>query len=70
MAEESKTNALTRYFQETKAELRKVVWPTREEATNLTIVVLAVTAVMTVILGGIDWIFSKALSIVLSLTTG
>jgi preprotein translocase subunit SecE len=70
VADETKQNALSRYFQETRSELRKVVWPTREEATNLTVVVLAVTTVMTIILGGIDWIFSKALAFVLSLVSG
>jgi preprotein translocase subunit SecE len=70
VAEGSRTNALSQYFQETQAELRKVVWPTRDEATNLTVVVLAVTAAMTVILGGIDWVFSRLLSVVLSLVGG
>ena len=70
MAEGTKTNAISQYFQDTRAELRKVVWPTRDEATNLTVVVLAVTVAMTIILGGIDWIFSKLLEFVLSLTAG
>ena len=70
MAESTKTNAIAEYVTDTRAELRKVVWPTRDEATNLTVVVLAVTAAMTVILGGIDWVFSKLLEIVLALTGG
>ena len=70
MAEGDKTGAVSQYIQETKAELRKVVWPTRDEATNLTVVVLAVTVVMTAILGGIDYLFSKLLEFVLSLTAG
>jgi preprotein translocase subunit SecE len=57
---------LTNYFQETQAELRKVVWPSREEAVNLTVLVLAVTLAMTIILGGIDWVFSTILQFILS----
>ena len=45
-------NRLVAYIQETRAELRKVVWPTQEEAINLTIVVLFITLLMTVVLGG------------------
>ena len=57
-----KDNAITRYFRETWAELKKVRWPTRQEAQNLTLVVLAVTVVMAAILGLLDafysWLFS------------
>ena len=44
-------NRLVRYFKETRAELRKVHWPTRTEARNLTLIVLAVTVAMTIFLG-------------------
>lgn len=53
------------YLRDTRSELRKVVWPTREEATNLTVIVLAVTILMTVILGGIDYLFGVALDLIL-----
>ena len=56
-----KDNAITRYFRETWAELKKVRWPTRQEAQNLTLVVLAVTVGMAAILGLLDafdsWLF-------------
>ena len=58
---------VTQYLAETREELQKVVWPTRDEAVNLTIVVLFVTALMTVLLGGIDLVFTELLDIVLSL---
>lgn len=51
MAEVKQDNRLVRYFKETRAELRKVHWPNRQEARNLTIIVLAVTVAMTVFLG-------------------
>jgi preprotein translocase subunit SecE len=63
-------NRLTRYISETRDELRLVVWPTREEAINLTIVVLFVTVLMTVLLGGIDLAFNKLLDVILSLARG
>ncbi|MBK6769898.1 MAG: preprotein translocase subunit SecE [Ardenticatenales bacterium] len=44
---------------DTRAELKKVVWPTRDQAINLTIVVLTVVLIMTGILWGIDAVFSQ-----------
>jgi preprotein translocase subunit SecE len=52
-------NAIQRYFKETIGELRKVSWPTRKEATNLTLVVLVVTFVMSMYLGLLDLIFTR-----------
>ncbi|MCK6629003.1 MAG: preprotein translocase subunit SecE [Anaerolineae bacterium] len=50
-------NAVVKYFKETRAELRKVVWPTRDETKNLTIIVVSVTVAMAVFLGLLDYIF-------------
>jgi preprotein translocase subunit SecE len=50
---------ITRYFRETRAELRKVTWPTREEAWHLTLIVLGATAGMSIILGASDLLFSE-----------
>jgi preprotein translocase subunit SecE len=40
---EQQENVIARTFRETRIELRKVVWPTREETTRLTIVVIAIS---------------------------
>ena len=54
-----KENRITQYFRETVAELRKVNWPTREEAINLTMVVVVTIFLMSIFLGVIvDSIFS------------
>ncbi|NJN93118.1 MAG: preprotein translocase subunit SecE [Anaerolineales bacterium] len=50
-------NAVVRYLKETRAELRKVAWPTRDETKNLTIIVVSVTFAMAVFLGLLDYIF-------------
>jgi preprotein translocase subunit SecE len=49
-------NAVVRYFRATWAELKKVHWPNRREATNLTVIVLATTVAMSVFLGVVDWV--------------
>lgn len=56
---EKRENRIVQYFKETRAELRKVTWPTRQEALNLTGIVLAVTVFMAALLGLLDFLFSK-----------
>lgn len=52
---EKKENAIVRFYRETVGELRKVSWPSREEATNLTMIVLVVLVGMAIFLGLVDW---------------
>ena len=59
-------NAIQRYFRETIGELRKVSWPTRQEAINLTIIVLIVTFSMSALLGLLDFLFTQVFAILLS----
>ncbi len=53
-----KPNAIQRFWTETIGELRKVSWPTWQEAWSLTRIVLVVLAVMAAVLGLLDFIFS------------
>jgi preprotein translocase subunit SecE len=59
-------NRVQRYFRETIGELRKVNWPTRREAINLTIVVLIVTFSMSVLLGILDFIYNQIFRLILT----
>ena len=47
------------FFKESKAELKKVVWPTKEDVISSIKVVLISTVVMAVILGALDLGFSE-----------
>ena len=53
-------NRIVNYLQETWFELRKVSWPTRSEAVNLTLIVVSVTTFLAIVLGLMDWLFSTA----------
>jgi len=57
-------NAITRYYRETVGELRKVTWPTRQEAINLTVVVLIVTFGMSAFLGILDYLFTRLFALI------
>ncbi len=58
--------ALTlRYFGDIVSELRRVTWPTREETTRLTIMVIAVAATIGLFLGLVDMAFSRLIVVIL-----
>jgi preprotein translocase subunit SecE len=60
-----KDNFIVRYFKETRAELKKVTWPTRQEALNLTLIVVGFTVSMAALLGIIDYIFARVFDLII-----
>jgi preprotein translocase subunit SecE len=64
-AKKSQENAIIRYFRETWFELKKVSWPTRKEAVNLTIIVVVVTTFLAIILAVLDWLFQMGFGLFL-----
>jgi len=58
-------NRLVRYLKETRTEIKKVAWPTRKQATNLTLIVIAVTAAMSLFLGVLDLLLQRAIGLIL-----
>jgi preprotein translocase subunit SecE len=59
---EKKENRIVKYFREARAEMRKVTWPTRQEALHLTGIVLAVTVAMSIMLWILDILFTGVVS--------
>ena len=49
------------YYGEVRVELSKVVWPTKEEVKNYTVVVLVSSAIISLILAGWDWFLGSVL---------
>ena len=50
---------IERYLKDTRAELRRVTWPDQQTVRNLTAVVIGVSIVMGLLLGGIDFVLYK-----------
>jgi len=55
------------YLRKVKAELDKVAWPTRNDLTNSTAVVLVLVAVCTVFLGMVDYVLYTVVTRILGL---
>jgi len=50
------------YLRDTRAELRHVTWPTRNEAINYTIIVIAISVGTGVFLGLLDFVLQKGIA--------
>lgn len=66
----SQPNAVQRYLRETRGELRKITWPTREEAWRLTAVVLGVTVAAAAFFWFWDTIFSSGINLLIEAIVG
>jgi len=55
----AKGKAFFTLFKEAKVEIRKVVWPTRQETTQTTVIVVVVVLIMGLVLWGIDSLLSR-----------
>ena len=57
---------IKRFWRETVGELRKVTWPTPQEAWALTKLVLIVTVIMAALLGFMDFVFSQLIKLLVA----
>ncbi|WP_028920620.1 preprotein translocase subunit SecE [Pseudoxanthomonas suwonensis] len=62
----SKGRDLREFLSESRFELRKVVWPTRQETTRMTWVVIAVVIILSLILAGFDFFVKWAIELFLN----
>lgn len=60
----TKGKAAIVFARESRMEVRKVVWPTRQETMQTTFIVLAVSIVMALVLWGIDGIMVRLVALV------
>jgi len=58
-------NTVRKFFSETVGELKRVSWPSRQEAIRLTEIVIAVIFLMALVLGGLDWVYAKIFGAIL-----
>jgi preprotein translocase subunit SecE len=55
-----------KFVSEVRTEISKVTWPTRADTIRLTIIVIAISVVVGIYLGGLDMIFTQMLKLLVS----
>ena len=61
----SKGAAFLRLVKESRSEIRRVVWPSRQETTQTTFMVVVVVVIMALILWGLDALLNSLVSMVI-----
>ena len=56
------------YIQESHSELRKVVWPTRLQVRNLTVLVFVISGVIGLYIGFFDFLWTQVLQFLVNVT--
>ena len=52
---------ITQYFKDTRSEMKKVTWPSKEETKNYTFLVVIISLSTALFLGSLDYIFTWGL---------
>jgi len=55
---------ITDYIKETRGEMTHVSWPTRKQAFAYTLIVIALSIFVSLFLGLFDFLFSKAIALI------
>ena len=59
----TRTASLRELYRDTLSEMRKITWPDQETTRNLTFVVVGISVVLGILLGGIDFLLVKLLEL-------
>jgi len=57
---------IVRFYGEVKAEAKKIAWPLRKETIASTVVVVVIVLIVSIYLGVVDAILSRAVKLILS----
>lgn len=56
-------SSIVRYLKEVKAEFYNITWPKRDALIQLTIVVISISIIISLILGGFDFLFTQSIAL-------
>lgn len=56
-------NKINNFIKEAIAELKKVIWPTKKDLKNSTIVVISTIIIVSIFIGLVDLFFTKVLTL-------
>lgn len=58
-------NKIVKYIQDSRSELKKVVWPTRKQTTNHTLLVVGFSVGVAIFLGILDFGLNKLFELII-----
>ena len=54
---------IIKFFNEVRAEFKNITWPKKETLIQLSIVVISISIIVSIILGGFDYLFTKSFAL-------
>jgi preprotein translocase subunit SecE len=66
-AEVREENRFQKWYRESRAEMAKIIWPTRPEGVRLTVIVMVVTLISAIAIFGIDSLFSAIVRFIIGI---
>lgn len=54
---------ILKFLSEVKAEFKNISWPKRESLIQLTIVVISISIIVSLVLGGFDYLFTQGIGL-------
>jgi len=60
-----KGNLVAGFLAQVQQELKQVTWPTRQETLRLTLMVIGVSVAAGIYLGGLDYLFTNIMGLIL-----
>jgi preprotein translocase subunit SecE len=54
------------YLKDVQIEIKKVIWPKKQEVVRLTLVVFAISGIVAVYVGILDYVFTKSLELIVT----
>ena len=58
-----------RYVRESKEEMKKVTWPSKQETTKYSVIVIILSLLIAGFFGGLDWLLNIGLDQLVALTS-
>ncbi|PIX68129.1 preprotein translocase subunit SecE [Candidatus Shapirobacteria bacterium CG_4_8_14_3_um_filter_35_11] len=55
-------NKVISFFREVRAEFKNITWPKKDTLIQLTVVVISISIIVSLVLGGFDYIFTTSLN--------
>ncbi len=56
-------NKIIKFLKEVAVEFKNITWPKKEALVQLTIVVISISIIISLILGGFDYLFTKTFAL-------
>ncbi|MBI2475488.1 preprotein translocase subunit SecE [Candidatus Uhrbacteria bacterium] len=63
-----KSLRLFQYFKESKEELKKVTWPSRQEINKYSLIIILLSLIIAGFFGGLDWLLNLGLEKLIEIT--